>query len=121
MHPLADIWLTALYVVSFGSLFALIFVNERNRLFDHRGPVQPDETAMEALAMMRGLIHQLGNNAHELALQFDLALNSNDPQQQKEIRENLRHSLHRFINITHEVSQIDARLTGYQPPKDRTN
>ena len=78
-----------------------------------------DETAMEALAMMRGLIHQLGNNAHELALQFDLALNSDDAEEQKQIQDQLRTSLHRFINITHEVSQIDARLTGYQPPKDR--
>ena len=121
VHSLADMWLTALYVVSFGSLFAFIFVHERRRMFENRPPAPPpaEQTAMDALQMMRTLIHQLGNNAHELALQFDLALNTEDPAQQQQIREHLRNSLHRFISITHEVSQVDARLTGYQPPADR--
>jgi dihydrodipicolinate synthase/N-acetylneuraminate lyase len=123
VQSLADIWLMSLYVISFGSLFAFIFVHEHRRLAADRPRVftPADETAMEALLMMRGLVHQLGNNAHELALQFDLALNTDDQQQQQQIRDNLRSSLHRFIAITHEVSQIDARLTGYQPPKDHTN
>ncbi len=122
VHSLADIWLTSLYVISFGALFAFIFVHERRHAELHPRFVTPaDQTAMEALTMMRTLIHQLGNNAHELALQFDLALSTSDPEQQQQIREQLRHSLHRFINITHEVSQVDARLTGYQPPKDRGN
>ncbi|HTK94383.1 MAG TPA: hypothetical protein VL382_02000 [Terriglobales bacterium] len=120
MHSFADLWLAGLYVVSFGMLFAFVAVHERRHFKTSRpSGLAADETAMEALAMMRGLIHQLGNNAHELALQFDLALNSDDAEEQKQIRDQLRTSLHRFINITHEVSQIDARLTGYQPPKDR--
>lgn len=68
---------------------------------------------------MRDLVHQIGNNAHELALQFEVALNATNAQEQKEVREALRITLHRFIDITHQVAQIDARLSGYSPDAPR--
>lgn len=119
MHNPADLWLGALYVLTFGVFFGAIIWTERRT---ERSPFvlpQPaltaEATALEALAAMRGLVHQIGNNAHELALQFDLALNTTDEVEQKEIRDMLRTSLHRFLEITHQVAQLDNRLSGYSP------
>jgi hypothetical protein len=125
MAKFAELWLVALYVLSFGIALGMLLWYERKRA---GRPVQlprpattpAEETAMEALFAMRGLIHQLGNNAHELALQFDLVLNVADEREQQLIRDRLRLTLHRFNDITHQVSQIDARLSGYVPRGPQT-
>jgi len=121
-HP-ADLWLASLYILTFGVSFAAILWTERR---PDRSPfVLPaptaEGTALEALSAMRGIIHQIGNNAHELALQFDLALNTTDEAKQTEVREMLRTSLHRFIEITHQVAQLDNRLSGSSPERQRDN
>ena len=125
MSNFAELWLAGLYFVSFGVAVASFIWYERTQgdrafLFARAGRSEAEATALEALFAMRGLIHQLGNNAHELALQFDVALNSTDESQQAQVREQLRHSLHRFTQITHQVSEIDARLTGYATSKNKT-
>ena len=122
MPNFADLWLGSLYLVTFGVFFGLVFWTERRDrgagfLAPPSTSSKAEETALEALLEMRGLVHQIGDNAHELALQFDLALNTTDEEQQREIRDMLRVSLHRFIDITHTVAQLDGRLSGYSPPK----
>jgi cytochrome b561 len=120
MHDLANLWLGSLYVLTFGVCFAAVAWTERHAggrpvfVFPPMSDVA-QSTALEALSTMRGLVHQIGNNAHELALQFDLALNTTDAQKQEEVREMLRISLHRFIDITHQVAQLDSRLSGCLP------
>jgi hypothetical protein len=124
MHDFANLWLASLYLLAFGVCFGIVVWAERRRgpnpIFLPPPPLHTAETtALEALMTMRGLVHQIGNNAHELALQFDLALNTADEQKQKEIRDMLRTSLHRFIDITHQVAQLDSRLSGYTPTVTR--
>jgi|GEM_PF-4855001 len=124
MHTTAELWLGSLYVLAFGVFLGLIFWSERRPRERQRFLLPPptssaEATALEALAAMRDLVHQIGNNAHELALQFEVALNATNAQEQKEVREALRITLHRFIDITHQVAQIDARLSGYSPDAPR--
>lgn len=126
MGSFAELWLVGLYVLSLGVAFGAFLWFERTHGDRPWLPaVQPhsqaEETALEALSAMRGLIHQLGNNAHELALQFDLVVNSPELAQQPQMRERLRLSLHRFTTITHQVAQMDARLTGYVAPGAKTS
>jgi len=126
MVSFPELWLAGLYLVSFVVAVGAFAWYERSQgersfLFTHAGRSEAESTALEALFTMRGLVHQLGNNAHELALQFDLAMNATDPAQQQQIRDRLRVALHRFTEITHQVSQVDARLTGYTHPTTRTN
>lgn len=122
MHNLAYLWLGSLYVLAFGVCFALVFWAKRREHGASEFYLPPpaagtaEATALDALLTMRGLVHQMGNNAHELALQFDLALNTTDDGKQKEVRDMLRLSLHRFIDITHQVAQLDARLSGQAYP-----
>ncbi|MBI2677839.1 MAG: hypothetical protein HYX28_03565 [Candidatus Koribacter versatilis] len=122
MHDLTNLWLGSLYLLAFGVCFGLVFWAERR---EHRASAfhlpppaagTAEATALDALLTMRGLVHQIGNNAHELALQFDLALNTTDDEKQKEVRAMLRLSLHRFIDITHEVAKLDSRLSGQSYP-----
>jgi len=125
MSSLTELWLAGLYFVSFGvAVAAFIWYEhaqgERTFLFPRAGRSEAEATALEALFAMRGLIHQLGNNAHELALQFDMVVNTKDEAQQAQVRERLRQSLHRFTQITHQVSEIDARLTGYSHSGQKT-
>jgi hypothetical protein len=127
MQNFADLWLGSLYVLTFGVCFGMILWTERRPRERNDFPLPPppstaEATALEALSTMRTLVHQIGNTAHELALQFDLALTTTDNQQQQEVREMLRSSLHRFIDITHQVAQLDSRLSGYSPndPPRRT-
>ena len=125
MSNFAELWLAGLYFVSFGVAVASFIWYERAQgerafLFARGGRTEAEDTALEALFAMRGLIHQLGNNAHELALQFDMVLNTPDEAQQSQVREKLRQSLHRFTQITHQVSEIDARLTGYNKSSQKT-
>ena len=125
MSNFAELWLAALYFVSFGVAVASFIWYERSQgerafLFARAGRSEAESTALEALFAMRGLIHQLGNNAHELALHFDMILNSTDEGQQAQVRDRLRQSLHRFTEITHQVSEIDARLTGYKRSSHKT-
>ena len=125
MANFAELWLAGLYFVSFGvAVAAFIWYEhaqgERTFLFARAARSEAESTALEALFAMRGLIHQLGNNAHELALQFDVVMNTQDEAQQAQVRERLRQSLHRFTQITHQVSEIDARLTGYKSPSGKT-
>jgi hypothetical protein len=121
MQEFANLWLASLYLLAFGVCFGIVVWAERRRgpnpmFLPPPAAHTAEATALEALLTMRGLVHQIGNNAHELALQFDLALNTADEQKQKEIRDMLRTSLHRFIDITHQVAQLDSRLSGYTPP-----
>ncbi|HSE48924.1 MAG TPA: hypothetical protein VLA96_06915 [Terriglobales bacterium] len=125
MANFAELWLAGLYFVSFGvAVAAFIWYEhaqgERTFLFARAARSEAESTALEALFAMRGLIHQLGNNAHELALQFDMVMNTKDEAQQAQVRERLRQSLHRFTQITHQVSEIDARLTGYKSSSAKT-
>ncbi|MDP9268437.1 MAG: hypothetical protein M3P27_08960 [Acidobacteriota bacterium] len=126
MHPATDLWLGSLYVLTLGVSFAAaLWIRRRDggrSNFILPPPTSSAEaTALAALSAMRTLIHQIGNNAHELALQFDLALTTTDERKQKEVRDMLRTSLHRFIDISHQVAQLDSRLSGYSPtdPKRR--
>lgn len=125
MADLAQLWLAGLYVVTFavaivGFLWYERVHRDRPFLPPPPGHSEAEATAMEALLTMRGLIHQLGNNAHELALQFELVMSTTDEVQQQQIRDRLRIALHRFTEITHQVSQVDARLTGYVSPGTST-
>jgi hypothetical protein len=119
LHNPTDLWLASLYVLTFGTCLSAIVWSERGQ--ERSGFVLPqpastaEATALEALSAMRGIIHQIGNNAHELALQFDLALHTTDEQKQNEVRDMLRTSLHRFIEITHQVAQLDSTLSGNHP------
>ena len=126
MHDFANLWLGSLYVLTFGVFFAAMFWSERRErsapsLYLPQPANAAEATALEALSAMRGLVHQMGNTAHELALQFDLALNTTDANEQQEVREMLRVSLHRFLDITHEVAKLDSRLSGYQPNDRKRN
>jgi hypothetical protein len=121
MGSFGELWLAGLYLLSFAVAIGSFVWYERSQgertfLFPRAGRSEAEATAMEALFAMRGLIHQLGNNAHELALQFDLVMTTTDDAEQAQIRERLRLALHRFTEITHQVSQVDARLTGYVSP-----
>ena len=113
-----QVWLMALYGVIFGVCFGLALWYHRRGYPDeqhtHAGPRQPDAeaTALDALLTMRAIVHQLANNVHELALQFDFALNTQDAREQQEVRDQLRTSLHRFTEISHQVAQIDGTLAG---------
>jgi hypothetical protein len=130
MHDFSNLWLGALYVLTFGVCFAAIAWSDRH---DRREPTAPapfyvpppanpaEATALEALSAMRALVHQIGNTAHELALEFDLALNTTDEQQQQEVRDMLRDSLQRFLEITHQVAQLDTRLSGNSPIDRKRN
>lgn len=118
MSNFAELWLAGLYLTSFGVAIGAFVWYERahgERVFMAPPGAQShaEATALEALFTMRGLIHQLGNNAHELALQFDLVMTTDDEAEKAHIRDRLRLALHRFTEITHQVAQVDARLTGY--------
>ena len=113
-----EVWLMALYGVIFGVCFGLaLWYHKRGYPDEPRTsvpPPQPDAeaTALDALLTMRALVHQLANNVHELALQFDFALTTTDEQEQREVRDRLRTSIHRFTEISHQVAQIDGSLAG---------
>ena len=113
-----QVWLMALYGVIFGVCFGLaLWYQRRGYPDEQRTPAhapQPDAeaTALDALLTMRALVHQLANNVHELALQFDFALTTTDEQEQREVRDRLRTSIHRFTEISHQVAQIDGTLAG---------
>ena len=126
MHDLANLWLGSLYVLTFGvGLAAMLWSDRRERTspgFYLPPPANAAEaTALEALSAMRGLVHQLGNTAHELALEFDIVINTTDEHEQQEVREMLRVSLHRFLDVTHQVAQLDSRLTGYSPSERKNS
>ena len=126
MQTLSDLWLSSLPVLTFGVCFGLVFWSHRRDRAAFGYPLPPlppsaQATALEALSTIRGFVHQIGNNAHELALQFDLALNTTDASKQKEVQDMLRASLHRFIDITHQVAQLDSRLSGYTPRNQSKN
>lgn len=125
MENNSELWLAglqALIVVTF-----LVAVVWRERKYPSRdltpssavAATSPsaEAVALEALLAMRGLVHQLANNIHELALQFDLALSMKDEQKIQEVRSELRTRLHKFTEITHEVARLDARLAGVQPSR----
>ncbi len=113
-----QVWLMALYGVIFGVCFGLaLWYHRRGYPDEQRTPArapQPDAeaTALDALLTMRALVHQLANNVHELALQFDFALTTTDEREQQEVRDRLRTSIHRFTEISHQVAQIDGTLAG---------
>jgi hypothetical protein len=118
MQDYTNLWLGALYLTTFGVCFgAMFWVDRREFSGDFLPPPSPraaaEATALEALSAMRGIVHQIGNNTHELAMLFDLAITTADVQEQQQLRDQLRATLHRFIEITHHVAELDTRLTGH--------